>query len=208
MNSRTFKHQRGKTSSRQTIWLQNKKTKDLRIASKGSKAITSYFPSNSNSASVASSASAASLANTPLNKAIGDLERILKMKTNRPTGQHWTRHCAVLHFMYLQRKQPDKTRAELSRITTNAFNRGKWVAEKIISWEILWKKGRFISDGKQGRFAKISSWFNDEEVRLQCENTLHKLVKVSCLNNNYRLISLTGSRHYLPWSGLCSWSTP
>jgi len=68
--------------------------------------------------------------------------------------------------MYLQRKQRKIPRAELALITANTFNRGKWVAKKIVSWEISWRNSRTIPEGKQGRFAKVSSWFNDEGVQL------------------------------------------
>ena len=46
------------------------------------------------------------------------------------------------------------------------FNRGKWFAEKLISWEISWIKHRTIPKGKQGCFQKVKSWLADEGVEL------------------------------------------
>ena len=46
------------------------------------------------------------------------------------------------------------------------FNREKWFAEKLVSWEISWRKNRTIPEGKQGCFQKIKSWLADEEVEL------------------------------------------
>ena len=68
--------------------------------------------------------------------------------------------------MYLQRKQPEKRRSELALITVNTFNRGKWVAKKIVLCEISWRKNKTIPDGKQGRFARLNSLFNDENIQL------------------------------------------
>ena len=46
------------------------------------------------------------------------------------------------------------------------FNRGKWFAEWLVSWEISRRKSHIIVEGKQGCFQKIKSWLADEGVGL------------------------------------------
>ena len=65
------------------------------------------------------------------------------------------------------------------------------VSEKLISWEISWKKSRIIPEGKQGCFQKIKSWLTDEGVELAIreylsgaeESKYHLLVRLTFYNS-------------------------
>jgi hypothetical protein len=98
---------------------------------------------------------------------IADLEKRLRSKTMSLTGQNGTRHQAVLRFLYYQRtRQHNETRQSMALRVARCFNRGKWFAEKLASWEISWRKNRTIPRGKQGCFQKVKSWLTDEGVEL------------------------------------------
>ena len=98
---------------------------------------------------------------------IADLEKKLRSKNISLTGQNSTRHQAVLRFLYYQRmRQHKETRESMALRVASCFNRGKWFAEKLISWEISWRKDRTIPKGKQGCFQKVKSWLRDEGVEL------------------------------------------
>ena len=102
-----------------------------------------------------------------LEAAIADLEKALRSKTLSPAGQNATRHQAVLRFLYYQRaRQDNETRQMMALRVANCFNRGKWFAEKLVSWEISWRRNRTIPKGKQGCFQKVKSWLTDEGVEL------------------------------------------
>ena len=102
-----------------------------------------------------------------LKASIADLEKRLQSKSIDLTGQNSTRHQAVLRFLYYQRSQKDKeTRQSMAFSVARCFNRGKWFAEKLVSWEISWRKSRIIPEGKQGCFQKIKSWLTDDRVEL------------------------------------------
>ena len=71
-----------------------------------------------------------------------DLERRLKSKCTSMSKQNHNRHLAVLHFMNY-REQILKSGKQESRLATalnvsQCFGRGKWYAEKVISWEKKW----------------------------------------------------------------------
>ena len=69
---------------------------------------------------------------------IADLEKRLQSKTMDLTGQNRTRHQAVLKFFYYQRSRQDgETRQSMALSIARCFNRWKWFAEKLISWEIF-----------------------------------------------------------------------
>lgn len=102
-----------------------------------------------------------------LEASIADLERSLRSKTLGLTGQNRTRHQAVLRFLYYQRtRKGEETRQFMALQVARCFNRGKWFAEKLVSWEISWRKNRTIPKGKQGCFQKVKSWLSDEGVEL------------------------------------------
>jgi hypothetical protein len=102
-----------------------------------------------------------------LEASIADLERTLRSKSLGLTGQNRTRHEAVLRFLYYQRTQKrEDTRQLMALQVARCFNRGKWFAEKLVSWEISWRKNRTIPKGKQGCFQKVKSWLTDEGVEL------------------------------------------
>jgi hypothetical protein len=102
-----------------------------------------------------------------LNAPIADLEKKLRSKAMTLIGQNSTRHQAVLRFLYYQRtRQNIETRQSMALNMARCFNRGKWFAEKLVSWEISWRKDRTIPTGKQGCFQKVKSWLTDEGVEL------------------------------------------
>ena len=79
-NVSVFKYQRRMTLSRQTLWRRNRDAQALRDSNEGSKQITSYFPPVNLQASDDISIS------SPFDEPIAALERILKLKTDRPSG--------------------------------------------------------------------------------------------------------------------------
>ena len=100
-----------------------------------------------------------------LEKAIADLKKVLgynrasrkyEMSLNLQTKQ---RHSAVLHFLYLQRKNPLATRQSLPLRTAKSFNLGKYFSESLVTWEQMWIQGKGIPEGRTGRHTKISSLF-------------------------------------------------
>ncbi|KAF8458748.1 hypothetical protein BDZ91DRAFT_800171 [Kalaharituber pfeilii] len=68
--------------------------------------------------------------------------------------------------MQLQLKRPDAARKELSLCIAEAFSRGENTARRIHIWEKSWITSRYIKVGMRGKYAKVSSWLNDEGVLL------------------------------------------
>lgn len=106
-----------------------------------------------------------------------DLGKKLKSKgIQAVTGQYHTRHLAVLQFMNYQERirkgGQNESRANMALNVSHCFNRGKWFAEKLVTWERMWIEDRQIPNGKQGCFAKSKSWFNDEGVMLAAREYL------------------------------------
>jgi hypothetical protein len=105
-----------------------------------------------------------------------DLELKLKSKRTRLTKQNLSRHLAVLQFMNYQKQILEaglwEPRAVVALNVSRCFNRGKYFAEKLITWEREWIKERCIPEGKQGCFVKAGSWFNDEGVMLTAREYL------------------------------------
>jgi hypothetical protein len=102
-----------------------------------------------------------------LEASISDLEKALRSKTVNLTGQNMTRHQAVLRLLYYQKtRKHEETRKDMALKVARCFNRGKWFAERLVSWENSWRKSRTIPKGKQGCFQKVKSWLTDEGVEL------------------------------------------
>lgn len=102
-----------------------------------------------------------------IKEAIADLEKKLKSRLTSLTGQNLLRHNAVLKFLHVQKsRRIVETKIELASMVARCFNRGKYFAEKLITWERCWVRSREIPEGKQGCFQKTQSWFNDETVQL------------------------------------------
>ena len=174
-------YQRDHQPSRQTLWRQKQRKNDLQTAAVGSLDIRSMFSSQAQYPTIVKAQPPASLPppidlapsrSEILEKAIADLEKVLgynrasrkyEISLNLQTKQ---RHCAVLHFLYLQRKNPLATRQSLSLQTAQSFNRGKYFAESLVTCERMWIHGKGIPEGRTGCHTKISSLFNDEEVQL------------------------------------------
>ena len=174
-------YQRDHQPSRQTLWRQKQRKNELQTAAVGSLDIRSMFSSQAQYPTIVKAQPPASLPppvdlapsrSEILEKAIADLEKVLgynrasrkyEISLNLQTKQ---RHCAVLHFLYLQRKNPLATRQSLSLQTAQSFNRGKYFAESLVTWERMWIHGKGIPEGRTGCHTKISSLFNDEEVQL------------------------------------------
>jgi hypothetical protein len=98
---------------------------------------------------------------------IADLEKKLRSKAPDLTGQNATRHQAVLRFLYCQKtRQKTDTRQSMALQVARCFNRGRWFAERLVSWELSWKKDRTIPTGKQGCFQKLKPWLTGEGVEL------------------------------------------
>ena len=98
---------------------------------------------------------------------IADLEKKLRSKALDLTGQNATRYQAVLRFLYRQKtRQKTDTRQSMALEVARCFNRGRWFAERLVSWELSWKTDRTIPTGKQGCFQKVKSWLTDEGVEL------------------------------------------
>ena len=107
-----------------------------------------------------------------LAKAVPELEKFLgynraprkfEQDSNSQTRE---RHRAILHFLYLQRKNPEAMRRDFSLQVAQSFNRGKYFSECLVTWERMWIRGKGIPEGRQGCDTKLSSLFNDEEVQL------------------------------------------
>ena len=80
---------------------------------------------------------------------IAELEKRLQSRSMDLTGQNRTRHQVVLWFLYYQSSQKNKeTQQSMALSVARCFYRGKWFAEKLVSWEISWKKSRTILEGK------------------------------------------------------------
>ena len=50
------------------------------------------------------------------------------------------------------------------------FEKGSYMARRVLAWEIGWMKNREIPEGKRGCFAKTRSWLDDEDVKNLCVN--------------------------------------
>ena len=98
--------------------------------------------------------------------AIQDLEKKLASKKTNLQGQDLARHRAVLSFLKVQSRYPDRTRKTTATQVAECYGRGKYLAEKIVTWEIQWMTNRSIEEGKRGCHTKSYSWFNDEGVQL------------------------------------------
>jgi len=160
---------RGHDSCRKTKYRYKKAKEELMRDAETCQKITTFFmttPTPTQSSQLLDIGTEFQKQKTCREDAIAPLKKLLESKTSNLVGQDRTRHFAVLHFLYLQKYQPWKTRQELALTTANSLNKGKHVAEKIITWECSWINNRIIPEGRQGRHEKISSWFNDENVML------------------------------------------
>ena len=127
--------------SRQTIWRRRKRTDALQAAAAGSRSIRSFFGSSLEAPIV----QAGPRIETPssrsiiLRTAITDLEKHLgynrasRKFTNTLNSQTKERYYAVLHFFYLQLKNPTTKRKDLSLQVAQFFNRGKYFSESLIT---------------------------------------------------------------------------
>jgi hypothetical protein len=129
------------------------------------------------------------------------LEKKLAPKKSGLKGQDLTRHRAVLQFLFYQRSEKRQregnsvlsgkgkmTRMEMAMQVARCFSRGKFYAEKLISWERKWLASQDIPLGKQSCFVKTESWFNDEGVMLAARKYIAragecKLLLRHCLIN-------------------------
>ena len=176
-------YQRTHQPSRQTLWRQQQRKHAFQTAAAGSRDIRSMFndqPSITDPLIVDPPIVASLIESPPskpskseiLAKAILELEKFLGY--NRASrkfeqalnSQTRERHRAILHFLYLQRKNPEATRRDLSLQVAQSFNRGKYFSECLVTWERMWIRGEGIPMGRQGCHTKLSSLFNDEEVQL------------------------------------------
>ena len=165
-----IRNQRTTQPCRTTLWRQQQRKDALQAAAYGSYDIRSMF---TNHTSLAIPRIETSLPrNVVVATAITKLEKLLgynrasRKFESSMNGQTTERHRAVLHFLYMQRKNPTTTRRELSLQVAQSFNRGKYFAGSVVAWERMWIRGEGIPEGKRGCHTKLSSLFNDEEVQL------------------------------------------
>ena len=167
-------YQRTHQPSRQTLWRQQQRKHAFQTAAAGSRDIRSMFnnqPSITDPLIVAPPIAASLIESPPskpsksqiLAKAISELEKFLgHNRASRKfeqalNSQTRERHCAILHFLYLQRKNSEATRRDLSLQVTQSFNRGKYFSECLVTWERMWIRGEGIPEGRQGCHTKLSS---------------------------------------------------
>lgn len=171
-NSTAIKYQRSVQPSKRTVTRARRKQRELAEAANSCHTLESMFNSgclirkNSASNDIADVSSVKEEKDS-IQEAIDDLEKLLASKKASPDGQNRIRHEAVLHFLRLQQSRKGKeSRADLAMTVARCFHRGKYFAEKIVSWERTWILSREIEKGRQGCFQKTKSWFNDEGVML------------------------------------------
>ena len=78
-----------------------------------------------------------------------DLEKRLQSKTADLTGQNSTRNQAVLRSLYQRSQKGKETQHNMALSAARCFNREKWFSEKLVSWEISWRRSRSIPEGKK-----------------------------------------------------------
>ena len=165
-------YQRTHQLSRQTLWRNQQRQNALQAAAAGSRDIRSMFNNNVQTPKVVPNIETSPSRGVILTRAITELERFLgynrasrrfEIPLNAQTRQ---RHRAVLHFLYLQRKNPTASRRDLSLQVSQSFNRGKYFSESLVTWERMWIRGEGIPEGRAGCHTKLSSLFDDEEVQL------------------------------------------
>jgi uncharacterized protein YciI len=158
----TFPYQRGSVQSSRHLRRIGTAAEELRQeAQRHSQSIELFFSSTP----APSSSSQTTQQNR--RKAIEDLEKKLKSKTNALEGQCLKRHRAVLALLYSTQSRVDgTTRQMLCKQVAATFNSGKYFGEQLVKWERGWIQDRCIPEGSQGMHAKVSSWFNDEGVQI------------------------------------------
>ena len=167
-----FCYSRGPETSRQTQWRMKKKEEALKAAAVGSASIATMFAAQGSTSTKINTISPLPTKVTIRDDAITDLEvRMGKKRKSKKTflslnPQTQARHQAVLHFLYAQRHNPDHPRKDLALNIAHSFNRGTSFARGIAIWERSWVQSREIPAGQGGVHTKISSLFNDEEVKL------------------------------------------
>ena len=167
-----FCYSRGPETSRQTQWRMKKKEEALKAAAVGSASIATMFAAQGSTSTKINTISPLPTKVIIRDDAITDLEvRMGKKRKSKKTflslnPQTQARHQAVLHFLYAQRHNPDHPRKDLALNIAHSFNRGTSFARGIAIWERSWVQSREIPAGQGGVHTKISSLFNDEEVKL------------------------------------------
>lgn len=109
---------------------------------------------------------------TQRSKAIQNLEGKIRSKKTNLHGQNLTRHRAVLNFLKLQVKFPERTREQAALQVAECLGRGLYMARKIVKWERQWVSEKQIEEGQQGCHIKSRSWFNDEGVQIAVRESI------------------------------------
>ena len=176
--SARFCDSRGPETSRQTQWrmIKKKKKKEeaLKAAAVGSANIATpqWLLLKDQHPPTFNTISPLPTKVTIRDDAITDLDVRMGKKRNSKTTflslnpQNQARHQAILDFLYAQRHNPDHPGKDLALNTAHSFNRGTSFARSIAIWERYWVQSREIPAGQGGVNTKISSSFNDEEVKL------------------------------------------
>lgn len=166
-----FKYQRGAVPSRQTQWRIAKEKNALRAAATGSVDITSRFATQSTEKARKLAIPPPLTSSKIRDEAIHQLQ--LKLGRTQRTqffhslnGQTRVRYEAVLRFLYAWRLREETSRKMIALDVAHSFNRGAPFARSILQWEKSWVTHREIPEGRTGAHPKVTSLFNDEEVKL------------------------------------------
>ncbi len=99
-------------------------------------------------------------------QALADLEKFMSLKKNYLYDQILTRHRRMQSFLKLQLHKPERNRIKYARQVAECFEKGGYLAQKIVTWERQWVTSRCIENGNQRCHAKSHFWFNDKGVQL------------------------------------------
>lgn len=163
--SQTFHYQRGPQLSYRQQRRKANKRKELQAAAKGCISLDNFLK---NPPAKSPSPPSPEEIRTQQNKrAIEDLEKKISRKSSQLSGQDLVRHRAVLSYLKIQRvRTKDETRKSLAFVVARCYGRRSYFARRLIIWEKTWIAELKIEEGRQGCFAKIKSWLNDEGVAL------------------------------------------
>lgn len=124
------------------------------------------------SANIISYVSPQDVLQTQRSEAIQSLKGKIRSKKTNLHGQDLIRHRAVLNFLKLQLKFPERTREQAALQVSECLGRGLYMARKIVTWERQWIAEKNIEEGQQGCHIKSQSWFNDEGVQIAVRESI------------------------------------